>query len=132
MKTHLLKTQALSGAAFQWLQNKYLAVDGRNRVDFGKHLAENCTLQFGNNPLAVGKEELLNGIGQFWKSINGLNHNFVNVVGTDNHLVLEALIDYTRTDNKVVQIPCVTMIERNDEGLATSIRIFLDVAPVYA
>ncbi len=132
MKTNLLKTQTLSPDAFQWLQNKYLAVDSRNHIEYAKYLADDCTLQFGNNPLAVGEEALLLGIDNFWASIHGLNHNFINVLGTDNQIVLEAIIDYTRMDDKIVQTPCVTMIDRNTEGFATSIRIFIDTTPVYA
>ena len=131
MKTHRLKQQMISADAFQWLQNKYLAVDSRNHNEYAKYLSDDCALQFGNNPLAVGENALLQGIDNFWDSIHGLNHNFINVLGTDNCLVLEAVIDYTRVDNKVVQTPCVTIIERNDEGLAKSIRIFIDTTPVY-
>jgi hypothetical protein len=119
MKTNLLKTQTLSAEAFQWLQNKYLAVDSRNHNEYG------------NNPLAIGKDALLQGIDNFWASIHGLNHNFINILGTDNKLVLEAVIDYTRADDKVVKTPCVTIIERNQDGFATSIRIFIDTTPVY-
>ncbi|KOY84518.1 hypothetical protein AD998_20185 [bacterium 336/3] len=132
MKIHLLQTQNLSNEAFQWVQNKYLAVDSRNHNEYAKYLNDDCVLQFGNNPLAVGEDALLQGIDNFWASIHGLNHNFINVLGTDNLIVLEAVIDYTRTDDKVVQTPCVTIIDRNEKGLATSIRIFIDTTPVYA
>ena len=132
MKTHLLKKQALSEESFTWLKNKYLAVDSRNHAEYAKYLADDCVLQFGNNPLAIGEDALLPGIDNFWASIHGLNHNFINVLGTDNQLVLEAVIDYTRTDDKVVQTPYVTIIERNEDGLAISIRIFIDTTPVYS
>ena len=131
MKTTLLKKQVMSPEAFQWLQNKYLAVDSRSHTEYAKYLSDDCVLQFGNNPLAVGEDALLQGIDNFWDSIHGLNHNFINVLGTDDCIVLEAVIDYTRTDDKVVQTPCVTIIERNGNGLANSIRIFIDTTPVY-
>lgn len=132
MTTHLLQTQALSPEAFTWLQNKYLAVDSMNLAGYGTFLADECVLQFGNNPTAHGKGDLLQGIDAFWKSIGGLNHNFINVLGTDKQFAMEAIIDYTRRDGAVVQTPCVTIIERNEQGLATSIRIFVDTTPVFA
>lgn len=132
MKTHLLKKQVLSPDAFLWLQNKYLAVDSRSHSEYAKYLDDTCVLQFGNNPLVEGETAALNGIDLFWDSIHGLNHNFINVLGTDDQLVLEAVIDYTRADDRVVQTPCVTIIERNAKGLAISIRIFIDTTPVYA
>ena len=121
----------ISAEAFQWLQQKYLAVDSRNHTAYATFLSDDCELQFGNNPLAIGEDAVLSGIDNFWHSIHGLNHNFINVLGTDDYIVLEANIDYTRTDDKVVQTPCVTLIERNTDGLATSIRIFIDTTPVY-
>jgi hypothetical protein len=132
MTTENLKNQTISTETFSWLQNKYKAVDSRNHSEYAKYLADDCVLQFGNNPLSVGKDALLQGIDNFWVSIHGLNHNFINVLGTDNHLVLEAIIDYTKTDDKVLQTPCVTIIERNSGGFAVSIRIFVDITPVYA
>ena len=131
MTTKQLENQMLTPEAFTWLQNKYLAIDSTNKEAFASFLAKDCTLQFGNNPLVVGRIDLVEGIEHFWKTIKGLNHNFINVLGNDNHISLEANIDYTRLDGKIVVTPCVTNIKRNSEGLATSIKIFLDVAPVF-
>ena len=122
----------VSETAFTWLQHKYLAVDSRSHTEYAKYLADDCVLQFANNPVAMGEDAVLKGIDNFWDSIHGLNHNFINVLGTDDYLVLEAVIDYNRTDDKVVQTPCVTLIERNSDGLASSIRIFIDTTPVYS
>jgi hypothetical protein len=131
MTTHFLKTNQLSEEAFAWLQDKYRAVDSRDHDGYARFLADNCSLQFANNPIVHGEEALLAGIDNFWQSIHGLNHNFMNVLGTEDQMVLEANIDYTRADDRVVVIPCVTIIERNNEGLAESIRIFLDVTPLF-
>ncbi len=131
MTTKQLENQMLTTEAFTWLQNKYLAVDSTNKEAYASFLAQDCTLQFGNNPIVVGKKDLVEGIEDFWKTIKGLNHNFINVLGNDSHISLEANIDYTRLDGKTVLTPCVTNINRDTEGLATSIKIFLDIAPVF-
>ncbi|NJO25303.1 MAG: hypothetical protein HC867_05255 [Bacteroidia bacterium] len=132
METKYLKEQSLSESTFQWVKEKYLAIDSKNLDGFAKHLDESCTLQFGNNPIVNSKADVLIGIAAFWQSVAGLNHHFINLIGTDTLLALEALIQYTRINGKVVKIPCVTIIERNEKALATSIRIFLDTTPVYA
>jgi hypothetical protein len=132
MTTTLLIRNTLSAEDFAWLQKKYLAVDGMNLEGYGVFLADGCTLEFGNNPKAKGKVEVLEGLRQFWQQIHGLNHHFVNVYGTAQAMVLEAHIDYTRKDERVVRVPCVSIVERNVAGLAQSVRIFLDTTPVFA
>ncbi len=132
MKIHLLKNQQISSEAFQWLQNKYKAADSMSHDQYAAFIAEGCELHFANNPVAKGKDALLHGIDLFWATISGMNHNFQNVLGKDNYIVLEALVDYTRKDGKVVHCPCVTIIERNQQGLCINIRIFIDTTPVYA
>lgn len=131
MTTNRLNKITISTPAFEWLQNKYRAVDSRNHNEYAKFLAGDCMLQFGNNPVVQGDECLLLGIDNFWRNIHGLNHHFINIVGTDDLVVLEALIDYTRVDDKIVTIPCVTIIERNTNGLAAAIKIFIDTTPVF-
>lgn len=131
MRTHLINQVQISETAFQWLQNKYSAVDAMNAADYQTFLADDCTLQFGNNPIAHGNRDIIEGIQHFWDAIGGLDHAFVNVLGFDHHFSAEALIDYTRKDGSVVPIPCVTVIERNEAGLAKSLKIFIDTTPIF-
>ena len=43
----------------------------------------------------------------------------------------QANVEYLRKDGKTVTIPAVTVLERSD-NLVKSLRIYFDVAPVYA
>ena len=45
--------------------------------------------------------------------------------------MLEANVEYLRKDGKSVTVPVVTVLERSGE-LVKSLRIYLDLAPVYA
>ncbi|MFN7116992.1 MAG: nuclear transport factor 2 family protein [Saprospiraceae bacterium] len=131
MRTEHLQFNNLSPEAFEWVQATYTAIDSMNVNDFGRMLAEEAELMFANNPIAHGKTQLLGGIQAFWRTINGLNHHFIKVYQIDYTLILEAMIDYTRKDNQIVTIPCTTIIERNAKHLATHMRIYLDVLPIY-
>jgi hypothetical protein len=131
MRTHQLQTVQISQQALQWLQEKYKAVDSMNAEAYRSFLAPDCVLQFGNNPIVACNNEIIGGIMHFWETIRGLDHSFLNVLGTDDYFAAEALIDYTRKDNQVVAIPCVTVIRRNNEGMASSIQIFIDTTPIY-
>ena len=131
MRIHQLTTNQLSAPALDWLKANYTAVDNMNADAYRAFLAEDCQLMFGNNPIVACNNEIIGGIQHFWDAINGLDHSFVSVLGHDHHFAAEALIDYTRKDNKVVTIPCVTVIERNAEGLARFIKIFIDTTPIF-
>jgi hypothetical protein len=126
-----LKTNQISSIALNWLKEKYLAVDAMNAEKYRTFLAEDCELQFGNNPIVKCNNEIIGGIKHFWETINGLHHSFTNIIGTDDYFAAEAIISYTRKNNDVVQVPCVTTIKRNEQNLATSIKIFIDLTPVY-
>ena len=131
MRTDQLTTIHISDTALQWLKAKYTVVDSMNATAYRSFLADDCQLMFGNNPVVACNNEIIGGIKQFWDAIGGLDHSFISVLGNDDHFAAEALIDYTRKDNKVVTIPCVTVIKRNSQGLATLIKIFIDTTPVF-
>jgi len=132
MRTNQLKKIQISDSAFQWLKAKYQAVDAMDAEAYRTFLAEDCVLQFGNNPLVQCNNEIIGGLKHFWEAINGLDHSFINILGQDHHIAAEALIDYTRKDKQVVQLPCVTLIERNQAGLASSVKIFIDTMPIFS
>lgn len=129
MTTHRIKKNTLSSGAFRWVQDFYKAADGMNPNTFYSFLADNAYMQFGNAS-ANNMADVKAYVGNFWKEIKGVNHNFINLLGTDDEMVLEAQIDYTRSDDKQVTVPCVTIIERTGEEKVQSMRIFIDLAPV--
>ncbi len=132
MRINQLTNIQISESALTWLKAKYSAVDSMNASLYRTFLAEDFKLQFGNNPIASGNNEIIAGIQHFWDAIGGLDHGFINVVGHDYHFAAEALINYTRKDGKVVAVPCVTTIERNGQGLASFIKIFIDTTPIFS
>ncbi|WP_194972600.1 hypothetical protein [Aquiflexum lacus] len=131
MRTDQLMTIQISEKSFEWLKSKYTAVDTMNAEVYRTFLAEDCQLMFGNNPIVQCNNEIIGGIKHFWDTIGGLDHSFKSILGYDHHFAVEALIDYTRNDNQIVSIPCVTLIERNNEGLATFVKIFIDITPIF-
>ena len=130
MTTHLLKKSTISEEQLQWLKENYSATDSLNAEAYAKYLHEDIEVQMGNNPAAKGKDNAIQGIKELWKSLKAMNHHFINVLGTNNEIVLEAKIDYTRKDDKVVTVPAVTILELSDKKLITSARVFIDLSPV--
>ncbi len=131
MRTDKLQTIQISETTLQWLKANYIAVDSKDADRYRQFLAPDCKLAFGNNPVVQCNNDIVGGIKHFWETIQGLDHSFISVIGNDFHFAAEALIDYKRLDGRVVSVPCTTIIVRNAEGLASFVKIFIDLAPVY-
>ena len=114
-----------------WFSALYRSIDAMAMDGFLAGLTEDAEVTFGNHPALKGKAAVQQGIGAFWQSIRGLTHDFINVVESGADSALEARIDYVRADGSVVTIPCVTMVTREGE-LIRSLRVYLDIGPVYA
>jgi ketosteroid isomerase-like protein len=114
-----------------WYADMYANVDAMRLDDFVAGLAPDVEVVVGNNPAMKGRQAAKEGIGFFFSTIEGLKHRFVNVVEGQGLTFLEAKVDYRRKDGREVTVPVVTVLERKGE-LVSSLRIYFDVAPVYA
>lgn len=130
MTTDQIRIQSLPQEAYLWLKAKYQAADSLNAGAYASFIAPHCKLSFGNGPQVQGKDEVIEGIMAFWRSIRGMSHHFVNTFGDEANMVLEAHVEYTRTDGTQALIPAATIIERLPDGTADNIRIFIDLAPL--
>lgn len=115
----------------QWFSDLYSSIDAMRLEEFAAGLTPDVEVVVGNNPPMRGRQAVKEGIGHFWSSIGGLKHNFVNVAESQGLTFLEARVDYLRKDGKKVTVPVVTVLERKGE-LVRSLRIYFDIAPVYA
>lgn len=114
-----------------WFTKTYDHIDAMDMEGFIAGLTETVEVTVGNHPPMVGQQAVREGIGAFWSSINGLKHKIQNVIEQNGLTVLEALIDYKRKDDRTVEIPCVTILERSGEKI-NSLRIYFDISPVYS
>ena len=113
-----------------WFSDMYDSIDAMRLDEFAARLAPDVRLVVGNNPAMNGREAARQGIGYFWSTIAGLKHRTVNVAESNGLTFLEANVEYLRKDGRSVTIPTVTVLERNGD-LVKSLRIYIDVAPVY-
>jgi hypothetical protein len=109
----------------------YANIDAMRLNEFAEVLAPDVKVVVGNNPAMNGRQAAKEGIGYFFSTIKGLKHHLVNVVEGNGLTFLEANVEYLRKDGKSVTVPVVTVLERSSD-LVTSLRIYFDVAPVYA
>jgi SnoaL-like domain len=132
MKTNELKVNQLSPKAYEWYLGYLNAMDKLDLDAYASYLATNCELQFGNNSIVKGKNNVVEALRAFWATIDGDEHNLQNIFGDDNNFVLEAFNTFKLKDGKTVTVPAVAITEKNSEELVTSVRLFMDVAPIFA
>ena len=114
-----------------WYRPLYEHIDAMRMDGFLAGLSDDVQVVFGNYPAAVGRAQVREAIGAFWASIGGLRHRFENVVQNADQTLLEGNIDYTRKDGRVVTVPVATVLKRRGDKVS-EMRIYIDVAPVYA
>jgi len=113
------------------IKRYYAAVDAMDLEAFKAMHSNNARVIFANFPAAEGPDQIAGAIGQFWSTIGGLKHNFVNRWDNPEESILEVKVDYTRKDGKSVTLPCVSILKPEGDKVG-ELRVFIDVAPIYA
>jgi ketosteroid isomerase-like protein len=116
-----------------WIDDYYADVDAMRLEPFVERHSDDASVVFGNNPPAVGKEAIRAAIGGFWSMIGGLRHERRNLwfVNDGATAVLEVVTHYTTKGGAAVPVPCVSLLDRNGDGRVTSLRVYIDLAPLF-
>jgi Domain of unknown function (DUF1857)/SnoaL-like domain len=113
------------------IKRYYDAVDSMDLEAFKAMHSKNARVIFANFPAAEGPDQIAGAIGHFWSTIDGLKHTFVNRWDNPEESILEVVVDYTRKDGKSVRLPCVSILKPEGDKVG-ELRVFIDVAPIYA
>ncbi len=117
----------------EWIKDLYRAVDNTDEAGFADAFTEEGCLTWGNQDMITGSKKIEEYIGEFFCSIDTLDHSFSgiwSIEGTedaDDILTLEADVTYTRHDGSCIIVPATTIIER-DEKKAKAARIYVDIS----
>lgn len=131
MKQANLKTNQLSPQATTWYFEYLAAIDAKDLDTYGTFLDSGCSMLMNNGPAVEGKELVLAGLCEYWPSFASLEHDLLNIYGTDSSFCLAALNRYTRHDGKLVTLRAVAFTDRKNDGLAISIRVYTDTGPLF-
>jgi ketosteroid isomerase-like protein len=115
----------------EWIREYFRTVD---RMDMDGYLAkhtDDVRFRFANAPTTTGKAAIRDGLTQLWGSIGGLRHDIVQTWDTDAVGVSEANVVYTRQDGSQVGIPATTILRKRGD-LVEDVRIYMDLAPLFA
>lgn len=131
MKTERLRINQLSAEVYNWYLDYLSALDAKEIERYGSFLADDCMLVMNNADPVQGKDAILAGLSQYWQSFGDLEHDLLNIYGTDQHFMLEALNHCTTIDGRVVSLRAVALTDRNQQGKITSVRLYTDTAPLF-
>ena len=127
-----LRINELSQSVSEWYLQEYLAAMDQLDVErYATFLDDEAQVQFNNDPAVQGKEAIVGMLSGYWKSFAAIEHEPLNIYGSDYAFILEALNHYTRLDGKKVTTRAVALTDRAASGKVTSVRIFADVSPVF-
>jgi len=127
----LAAIRKMKGSRDALIKRYYDVVDAMDLEAFKAMHSKNARVIFANYPAAEGPDQIAGAIGQFWSTIGGLKHTFVNRWDNPEESILEAAVDYRRKDGKSVRVPCVSILKPDGDKVG-ELRVFIDVAPIYA
>ncbi len=131
MITKNLRINELGDEAFETYLRYLRALDAKDIETYATFLADDVSIQFGNAPALHGKRDVIDMLGGYWQSFRTIEHDLLNIYGSDDAYVLEALNHYERHDGKKITVRAVAFTDRDPNGLVTSIRIFGDTSPLF-
>lgn len=116
-----------------WISHYYADVDAMRVQSFVNRHSEDAVLVFGNNPPIVGKAAISEAMKQFWALIESSYHERRNLwfVDEGDTAIVEWHVHYETKSGRRFTVPSVTVLDRGPDGLVTSLRVHVDLSPLY-
>lgn len=105
-----------------------------DKLDLEKYVAsftEDARFQVGNEPPAVGRAAIKHAGGAIFSAVKAMKHDIIEIWLEKDAAIVEAKVNYTRLDNRVVPVQCVTILRTRD-NLVADARVFMDISPVFS
>ena len=127
-----LRINQLSEKGLRWYLEYLNTIDNRDIEAYAGYLSDECTLQINNNPSVNGKEQITKHLTSLCSSFNKNSHDLLNIYGIDLSFSSEIVNHFTLPDGKEIAINAVGFLDRNVEGLLTSVRLYADFSPLFS
>jgi limonene-1,2-epoxide hydrolase len=92
---------------------------------------EDARFRFGNAEFVTGHDAIRLAMAQFFSMIKAMHHDFDGIYQQDNIVIAEAMVTFTRLDDKVVHVPATTIFRMQDDRVQ-DFRLYMDAAPILA
>jgi len=126
-----LRACSLSSAGLDWYQRITRTAEVGDYEAFAAMLHEDCVYQVNTYLPFYGRNTVVMALQRYRETFEQVEHELLNIHGTDNHFAVEALNHYVRKDGAPVTIPAVVFFDRDEaSGGLLSGRLYLDLAPL--
>ena len=135
MELDALRTNQLTADGWAWYQDYLEALDAYDVDRYVAFLADDVEIRFGDAEPIVGRDAARAGLAGFWGSVAAMGFTLVhaplNISGTDDRFVMEALNHYDRPDGRRITVRAVAFTDRDASGRVVSVRVHQDLSAVF-
>lgn len=131
MILHAVRTNQLSQAGFEWYVAYLTMLDSGNHDGYAAFLDPDCILQANNDLPLYGIDAIKTALAAYWRAFAKIEHEVLNIYGTDDQFAVELLCHYTRKDGKRITIPAAAFMDRGEDGQAVMINLYANASPVF-
>ena len=114
-----------------YLEGLGKVIDSKDGVKFAEYITENGLFRFGNTEPVIGRKAITDYVNYFFTMHNGSSHKVVNCWETEDAIIWQGEVIYTRKDDKKVTVN-FTNIFYMDGDLIKEYLIYIDNSPLFA
>jgi len=107
----------------------YASIDRFDTEAFGAFFAEDANYVFSNYPPIRGRDGIVASAGAFWKTLETIRHDLVELIPFDGGFVSQLEITFGLAAGRSVTLP-VAVITRTADGRITDHRIYVNETPL--
>lgn len=112
-------------------QRYFASVDGRDADALAAFFTPDARFRYGNGDVERGPDAIRSAVEAFWAAVPAVSHRFVAEWEVDGATIAELEVTYERQDGQTLTLPSTTIMRHDGEHI-DDLRVYMDVAPVFA
>lgn len=124
-----LRINQLSPAGTAWFAELLRVIETLDAGAVIEMMSKDITASHDSGvSLEQGRDQIRSTLEAGWAQTTSLLHDELNLYGTDDHFVHEARTTVGFSDGRMLVIPALVAIDRDEDGLLASWRVYKDSA----
>ena len=133
MKLTSLKLNPFSSAGMDWYVRFGEAFEAGDPERVGRLMHDDVVLELNDFLPFYGKQTVCMALDNYWVITRAMEYEPLNIYGDDFKFSAEVLAHRApHNGDKVITIPFAAFYEREPGGLLRSIRVSIDLSPIYS